>query len=259
MEFLGAASAPFVLLFATEIQNGKLWSTHNDIYAWYGAIRKPHPPLTESYTNLGKWASIYYAMWFDEPPQRILWEIQIYNSGQKFPFDRETISQFGDGSLGDYWSFCEEAAPELSRMAQFLFSITVTSASCERLFSRMGSVHTDARNRLNSEKVLKICQIHSDIVKDRAKCEKHGVSRSRICEDNSNQLLETTATANDDFVEEMLQQWQQAIEEWRLDMDDEFVDELLVDDSDDATRTTVHPADDMDGKQPLMDVFGKII
>jgi hypothetical protein len=49
--------------------------------------------------------------------------------------------------------------------------------------------------------------------------------------------LEATTTADDDFVEKMLQQWQQAIGEWRLDMDDEFVDELFVDDSDDATTT----------------------
>ncbi|CAB4374332.1 unnamed protein product [Rhizophagus irregularis] len=50
---------------------------------------------------------------------------------------------------------------ELCKVAQRIFSITVSTASLERLFSTMGWYHSKQRNRLKSEKVLGLAQIRA--------------------------------------------------------------------------------------------------
>jgi hypothetical protein len=67
----------------------------------------------------------------------------------KDPYDPDTAEQFNDNPL-KYWSYMSGGAnKELHKVAKRVFSITVTTAAVECLFSNMGHLHSDRRNRLD--------------------------------------------------------------------------------------------------------------
>jgi len=70
-----------------------------------------------------------------------------------FPFNESSLLELEKTPL-NYWSFLSDSVPELSQVATKLFSICVNSASCERLFSSMGFLHTKRRNKLNVSKLF---------------------------------------------------------------------------------------------------------
>jgi len=84
-------------------------------------------------------------VWFQCEPQHILRELEEYKR-KKYPFDNNTYSQFYD--ILQYWNFVADATSELHLVANRIFSITITSASIERIFSTMGWLHSACRNRL---------------------------------------------------------------------------------------------------------------
>jgi hypothetical protein len=59
------------------------------------------------------------------------------------------------GSTGDKWRsfFTRESAPNLLRVVQYVLSIPVSNASVERVFSVMGNIWSDERNRLDPTSV----------------------------------------------------------------------------------------------------------
>nr|CAG8646307.1 10636_t:CDS:2 [Entrophospora candida]CAG8652393.1 12252_t:CDS:2 [Entrophospora candida] len=120
--------------------------------------------------NLGKWIIYYYVVWFDERPNNILNELEDFAKG-KDPYDPDTAEQFNDDPL-KYWSYMSGGAnKELHKVATRVFSITVTTAAVERLFSNMGHLHSDRRNRLDHNKVLSMGQIRNDMNYRRKKTE----------------------------------------------------------------------------------------
>ncbi|CAG8855703.1 13120_t:CDS:1, partial [Gigaspora margarita] len=90
---------------------------------------------------MGQWIVHYYKSWFGKSPHSILRELQHYES-KEYPFNKESFDQFG-GNVLQYWSFCKGAAIELHLVAIRIFSICITTASVERLFSAMGWYYSD--------------------------------------------------------------------------------------------------------------------
>ncbi|CAG8483739.1 25562_t:CDS:2, partial [Dentiscutata erythropus] len=65
----------------------------------------------------------------------------------EYPFDRPTYKQF-KGNILKFWEFVSPSTKELGPLAVWLFGICVNAASIERLWSSMGFIHTNRRNRL---------------------------------------------------------------------------------------------------------------
>ncbi len=83
-----------------------------------------------------------------------------FTSPACFSLVKETANPFY------YWSFFEEDAPQLAKVAKRIFSMSISTAACERLFSNFGQIHSKVRNRLNFEKTLKISQLRWKIYHD---------------------------------------------------------------------------------------------
>ena len=110
----------------------------------------PNPKL--SHINLNKWVQYYYIRWFGKKPTNMIQESLAYKENL-FPFNESSLLELEKTPL-NYWSFLSDSFPELSQVATKLFSICVNSASCERLFSSMGFLHTKRRNKLNVSKLF---------------------------------------------------------------------------------------------------------
>jgi hypothetical protein len=99
-----------------------------------------------TYTDFGQWLNYYYEIWYGTRPKSILLEFVKFKKGQ-YPFDQGSIEQFGEDIMS-FWESCLGYAPELSRFALHIYGICVSAASVERLWSTMGFIHTERRNRL---------------------------------------------------------------------------------------------------------------
>jgi len=102
------------------------------------------PNLT--WTHIGQWLKYYYESWFGSKPVSILSELIKYKRMQD-PYDMDSFNQF-KGNLVDFWESTNGIGPELARVAIRIHGICVNSASVERLWSSMGYLHTNRRNRL---------------------------------------------------------------------------------------------------------------
>lgn len=67
---------------------------------------------------------------------------------EKYPYNNATTRQFHNDVLG-FWNYIRGHSKELYQVAERIFSIAVTTASLERLFSTMGWLHSKRRNHLN--------------------------------------------------------------------------------------------------------------
>ena len=103
------------------------------------------PKLSHIY--LDNWVQYYYIKWFNKEPTSITQELLAYKE-TLFPFNASSLLKLDKTPL-EYWLFLNDSVPELSQVAVKLFSICVNSASCERLFSSMGFLHTKRQNKLN--------------------------------------------------------------------------------------------------------------
>ena len=63
------------------------------------------------------------------------------------PYDTDSFNQF-KGNLVDFWKSTSGIGLELACVAVRIHGICVNSASVERLWSSMGYLHTNRRNRL---------------------------------------------------------------------------------------------------------------
>jgi hypothetical protein len=99
-----------------------------------------------TWTHIGKWLKYYYQAFFNSRPSSIVAEMILYKHSDD-PYDLETFLQF-KGNLVNYWDSTAGIGPELAKVAMHIHSICVNSASVERLWSSMGFLHTNRRNRL---------------------------------------------------------------------------------------------------------------
>ncbi|EXX65616.1 hypothetical protein RirG_131580 [Rhizophagus irregularis DAOM 197198w] len=152
--------------------------------------------LNLSFPHLAKWVLYYYCAWFREEPTILLSELEDYRS-KKYPYTESISKQFKNNILG-YWNFTKGYSKELYRVAQRIFSITVSTASLERLFSTMGWYHSKQRNRLKSEKVLGLAQICAHMQKQQQirELDFHAKQYKTIIENTS---YNTNLESNDDM------------------------------------------------------------
>ena len=100
-----------------------------------------------SFTTLGRYLTYYYKAWFQKRPTRLLLDFEDYRQKVE-PFDDKTFNQFGD-DVFKFWKYVEGDYRELASIALRIFGICVNAASVERMWSSMGFLHTNRRNRLN--------------------------------------------------------------------------------------------------------------
>jgi hypothetical protein len=99
-----------------------------------------------NYPIFGKWLAYYYSVWFKKEPKCILREFDDFRLS-KFPFNYDTYEQF-NGDIWCYWCYVSTSTNELGPVACRIFGICVNAASVERLWSCMGFLQTNRRNRL---------------------------------------------------------------------------------------------------------------
>jgi len=98
------------------------------------------------YSGLGKWLTYYYKAWFGKDSICILREFDDFRLSN-YPFDYNTYKQF-NGDIWRYWCFIKPSTNELGLVACKIFGICVNAASVEHLWSCMGFLQTNRRNRL---------------------------------------------------------------------------------------------------------------
>jgi hAT family C-terminal dimerisation region len=102
-------------------------------------------------------------------------------------FDTIKVEDFSN-PIEQYWPYIRDHTragreSKLPHLAIVVLSIAVNTATCERLFSELGAIHTASRNKMNPQKALKIHVIRKHL-RDREE-EQHGSStklRYRIVE-----------------------------------------------------------------------------
>ncbi|PKY33237.1 hypothetical protein RhiirB3_475722 [Rhizophagus irregularis] len=99
-----------------------------------------------NYSAFGKWLMYYYRAWSGKEPKCILREFDDFWLA-KYPFDLESYRQF-DNDIWRYWCYISVSTNELGFVACRIFGICVNAASVERLWSCMGFLQTNRRNRL---------------------------------------------------------------------------------------------------------------
>jgi hypothetical protein len=98
-----------------------------------------------NYLEFGKWLMYYYKAWSGKEPKCILREFDDFRI-EKYPFDMNTYNQF-DNDIWRYWNYVSISTNELGFVACRIFSICVNAASVERLWSCMGFLQSNRRNR----------------------------------------------------------------------------------------------------------------
>ena len=100
-----------------------------------------------TFTTLGRYLTYYYKAWFQKRPTHLLLDFEDYR--QKIePFNDETFNQFGD-DVFKFWKYVEGDYKELASIALRIFGICVNAALVEHMWSSMGFLYTNRRNRLN--------------------------------------------------------------------------------------------------------------
>ncbi|CAG8678708.1 8393_t:CDS:2, partial [Acaulospora morrowiae] len=115
-----------------------------------------------NYLEFGKWLIYYYRAWSGKEPTCILCEFDDFRL-EKYPFDYDTYKQF-NGDVWRYWGYVNVSTNELGFVACRIFGICVNAASVEWLWSCMGFLQNNRRNRLMSSKILEMSQLSSDII-----------------------------------------------------------------------------------------------
>ena len=111
-----------------------------------------------TWTHIGQWLKYYYESWFNSKPVSILAELIKYKR-EEDPYDMDSFNQFKN-NLVDFWESTSGVGPELARIATHIHGICVNSASVERLWSNMGYLHTNRRNRLQVIYFLSILNLY---------------------------------------------------------------------------------------------------
>lgn len=99
-----------------------------------------------NYSEFGRWLMYYYRAWSGKEPTCILREFDDFRL-EKYPFDRDTYRQF-NGDVWRYWGYVSVSTNELGFVACRTFGICINAASVERLWSCMGFLQNNRRNRL---------------------------------------------------------------------------------------------------------------
>jgi hAT family C-terminal dimerisation region len=81
----------------------------------------------------------------------------------------------------EFWAEMRSIAPNLSALGTFVLSITIQSATCERLFKSFSLFWTKKRNRLTSGRTHKLTQIRKQVMRyDEMIANEDNSTRSRL-------------------------------------------------------------------------------
>ncbi|KAJ0408748.1 hypothetical protein P43SY_001972 [Pythium insidiosum] len=100
-------------------------------------------------------AVVYYFRRFfrDQPKDGIRSEFTMWFKGSGFDVD---MTEFSVALVAEYGSRLAGTRPKLSQLAIRVLSVTVNTATCERLFSSLGLILSAARNKTEAEKARKL-------------------------------------------------------------------------------------------------------
>ncbi|CAE6409198.1 unnamed protein product [Rhizoctonia solani] len=114
--------------------------------------KAPESGLFEAFMSYYNWSDVFSAQ---------AWHLNKYSEMYK--------NEGKDVNLDVIWSTIpctrtiNTGRHQLACLARLILSIVANSACCERLFSRMGNIHTKLRNRLSFERVHDIATVAMDI------------------------------------------------------------------------------------------------
>ncbi|RHZ60178.1 hypothetical protein Glove_357g58 [Diversispora epigaea] len=114
-----------------------------------------------NYSVFGRWIIYYYRAWSGKDSKCILREFDDFRLS-KYPFDINSYNHF-DGDVWRYWCYISVSTNELGFVACRIFGICINAASVERLWSCMGFLQTNRRNRLMSSRALEMSKLRADI------------------------------------------------------------------------------------------------
>ncbi|CAB4395903.1 unnamed protein product [Rhizophagus irregularis] len=239
-------------------------------FGYFMQCTSEYPKL--SHINLNKWVQYYYIKWFGNNSTSMVQELLAYKENF-FPFNEPSLLELEQTPL-DYWSFLSDSVPELSQIATKLFSICVNSASCERLFSTMGFLHTKRRNKLHYSKVLWMAQIRGELQREKfiksIILDDQRVNNNRIAvpvgdeeiddsimkppELDVDDIDDKSDNGNDDEVDEFIKLWFEGLNEKDISEDD-TPDNEINENLNKLLSTQIHPADNNDAKWDLTTLF----
>ena len=111
-------------------------------------INKFNPQIeTLSFPHLDKWVIYYYCAQFNEDPTILLVELEAYRQ-KKYPYNDITVRQFNNNVL-EFQNYVRGYSKKLYHIAERIFSIAITTASLERLFSTIEWLHSKCQNHLS--------------------------------------------------------------------------------------------------------------
>lgn len=116
------------------------------------ARRTPSTRLTREH-DVCESALYYHRRYIDEDVTGLRGEMSAWIIGQ---YGNTTPADFS-GSIMQYWTYQQRNNPcdKLPVLALTILSIAVNTATCERLFSELGLIHSPRRNQTRVEKTLK--------------------------------------------------------------------------------------------------------
>ncbi|CAG8703802.1 352_t:CDS:2, partial [Cetraspora pellucida] len=154
-----------------EFDDNDLYNFPDDILSnlisptWWKEIKQLESLLLPYCITLNKLqcnnAKLHEILHCFELPKHILFELFKFSEGQ-YSYDTETYLQFDDNIL-QFWKYVKGYSKKLYKVAQHIFSITVNSASIERIFSIMGWIYSPRRNRLKYDKVVSMTSLHYEM------------------------------------------------------------------------------------------------
>ncbi|CAG8685688.1 1491_t:CDS:2 [Gigaspora rosea] len=190
---------------------------------------------------------------------------------KRYPFDNNSVNQILNlGNIFQFWSLAATNASELGAIAKviFIFSICVNSASYKRLISTMVWVHSNLRNRLDPNKVLKISQIHGSITYT------HRVAEAKTIKEKylSNIVIPPNNETESMFYEEsdiqesqdLLTDLHETVDTWIGSLEYENLSELTTEhyldididfEYNEFVENTIHPVHDPTAKWELAELF----
>uniref|UniRef100_U9UTU7 Uncharacterized protein n=3 Tax=Rhizophagus irregularis TaxID=588596 RepID=U9UTU7_RHIID len=177
---------------------------------------------------------------------------------EKYPFDNNTYKQF-NSDIWRYWCYAKDSTNELGFVACRLFGICINAAFVERLWSCMGFLQSNWRNRL-----MLYVEMNNDENSNENSNENSHESPNENPNENSNDLEESDNEEIDlshltDLEKEFgnyLQGWAEMLEEETLKFQNEEneineVNEITVSD-------VTHPAVDTNAKWDLNSLFKEL-
>ncbi|TMW60688.1 hypothetical protein Poli38472_000730 [Pythium oligandrum] len=226
--------------------------------------------------RLGCWARYYFQAYFSQSPRTLATELLEFVEGDKFWCSSASVGLFTVASLQDqdaeahagsdealrskmqcrvvqYWKSCSADCPDLSRLALRIFSVAITSAATEDLFSDNGI----ASDQLNPSQQLAAMRVRARSRYDQRRNDNGSDQSNANVEEASTEEGQTKSgralvaerTRVDARLKSLLNRWA------NQDVVDRPVSSGNENEAINSLYSTIHPADDAYSKYPITSLF----